>query len=127
MLGQLVRFVVAGGFTTLLYTLVYSPLAKYQVTSEQLANLCGYLVAATTGYLLHSHWSFRGHAHGGNAARTGPRFFAVSLVSYGMNTVFVWVLTAHAMLAGPWWWPLMPILFVTPLVTFALNRLWVFA
>jgi hypothetical protein len=31
------------------------------------------------------------------------------------------------MLAGPWWWPLIPILFVTPLVTFSLNRLWVFA
>jgi hypothetical protein len=30
------------------------------------------------------------------------------------------------MLNGAWWWPLIPILFVTPLITFALNRLWVF-
>ena len=58
---------------------------------------------------------------------TTRRFFAVSLVSYAMNSLWVWLLTDDAMLAGPWWWPLIPVLFVTPLVTFALNRVWVFA
>ena len=47
--------------------------------------------------------------------------------SLGLNALFVFILTAPNMLAGPWWWPLIPILFVTPLVTFSLNRLWVFA
>ena len=122
--GQLVRFVVAGALTTGLYTLVYSPLAGFKVTSEQVANLAGYLVAVTSGYLLHSNWSFRGH----NAApqQTTVRFFAVSLFSYGANTFWVWLLTDDDVLAGPFWWPLIPILFVTPLITFALNRLWVF-
>ena len=124
LLGQLIRFVIAGGITTGLYTLVYSPLAGLGITSEQVANICGYLVAMTSGYLLHSKWSFRGH--GAQATKTSWRFFVVSLVSFGLNTVFVWILTDDAMLAGPWWWPLIPILFVTPLVTFALNRFWVF-
>ncbi len=123
-LGQLVRFAIAGGFTTLLYAVVYSPLAKYQITSEQIANICGYLVAMGSGYVIHSQWSFRGHT--AEAKQTTWRFFAVSLVSYAMNTVFVWVLTAQSMLDGPWWWPLVPILFVTPLVSFSLNRFWVF-
>ena len=123
--GQLVRFVVAGGLTTALYTLVYSPLAGFKVTSEQVANLCGYLVAVVTGYVLHSNWSFRGH--GAGAKQTTVRFFAVSLISYGMNTFWVWLLTDDAVLDGPFWWPLIPVLFVTPLVTFALNRLWVFS
>lgn len=124
LLGQLIRFAIAGGITTGLYTLVYSPLAGLGITSEQVANICGYLVAMISGYLLHSKWSFRGH--GAQASKTSWRFFAVSLVSFGLNTVFVWILTDDAMLAGPWWWPLIPILFVTPLATFALNRFWVF-
>ena len=124
-LGQLIRFGIAGGITTGLYTLVYSSLAAFKITSEQVANICGYLVAMLSGYLLHSKWSFRGH--GAEPMKTSWRFFLVSLVSYGLNTVFVWLLTDDAMLAGPWWWPLIPILFVTPLVTFSLNRQWVFA
>lgn len=122
--GQLVRFVVAGGITTALYTAVYSPLAGFKVTSEQVANLLGYLVAVTSGYLLHSRWSFRGH--GGAARDTGWKFFVVSLFSYGANTFWVWLLTDDAVLNGAWWWPLPPILFVTPVVTFLMNKLWVF-
>ncbi|UVO50797.1 GtrA family protein [Sphingomonas sp. SUN019] len=122
--GQLVRFGIAGGLATLCYAAVYSPLAATKLTSEQVANIFGYLVAVLVGFWLHSRWSFRGH--GASATKTGPRFFAVSLLSYGANTFWVWLLTDDAVMAGPWWWPLIPILFVTPLVTFSLNRLWVF-
>lgn len=123
--GQIVRFGIAGGLATVCYALVYSPLAALKITSEQVANVCGYLVAMLSGYVLHSKWSFRGH--GTSAKSSAPKFFAVSLVSYGANTFWVWLLTDDAVLAGPWWWPLIPIVFVTPIVTFALNRLWVFA
>ena len=122
---QVVRFGIAGGLSTVLYTAVYSPLAGLRLTSEQMANLCGYLVAVSAGYVLHCRWSFRGHGSSARAAM--PRFFAVSLVSLGCNTFWVWLLTDDAMFAGPWWWPLIPTVFVTPLITFALNRLWVFA
>lgn len=126
LLGQLVRFGMVGGFVTGLYALVYSPLAKYEIVSPQLANLAGYLVAMVTGYVLHSRWSFRGHGSRDNAARTTSRFFIVSLVSLALNALFVFILTDSMALDGPWWWPLIPILFVTPLVTFSLNRQWVF-
>ena len=127
LLGQLIRFGMVGGFVTGLYALVYSPLAKFEIVTPQIANLAGYFVAMITGYVLHSRWSFRGHGERDNVARTTSRFFIVSLVSLGLNALFVLILTAPNMLAGPWWWPLIPILFVTPLVTFSLNRLWVFA
>ena len=126
MLGQIIRFGMVGGFVTGLYALVYSPLAKFQLTSPQVANFCGYLVAMVTGYLLHSHWSFRGHGSRDNVARTTSRFFLVSLVSLALNALFVFILTDSMALGGPWWWPLVPILFVTPAVTFVLNRQWVF-
>lgn len=126
MLAQLVRFGLVGGFVTGLYALVYSPLAKFHVTSPQVANFCGYVAAVLSGYVLHSRWSFRGHGTRDNPARTTSRFFVVSLVSYALNALFVFVLTGKSMLGGAWWWPLLPIVFVTPLVTFALNRYWVF-
>ena len=88
-------------------------------------NVLGYLAAMVSGYFLHSRWSFRGHGTRENAVATSSRFFAVSLVSFALNTAFVWVLTGP-LFHGATWWPLLPILFVTPLVTFALNRLWVF-
>ena len=125
-IGQLVRFGLVGGFATVLYAMVYSPLAKFGVASPQVANFLGYLVAMATGYILHSRWSFRGHGTRDNPARTTSRFVIVSLVSYGLNALFVFLLTDSHMAGGPWWWPLFPILFVTPAVTFTLNRHWVF-
>lgn len=139
-LGQLVRFGIAGGLATLIYTIVYWPLATYGhrliwlgtgAVWPLVANVLGYLAAMVSGYFLHSRWSFRGHGSAGRRGRddelrTSSRFFAVSLVSFGLNSVFVWVLTGP-LLHGPTWWPLVPILFVTPLVTFVLNRLWVFS
>jgi putative flippase GtrA len=127
LLGQLIRFGLVGGFVTGLYAIVYSPLAKFGIVTPQIANLAGYFVAMVTGYVLHSRWSFRDHGARDNTSRTTSRFFAVSLVSLALNAMFVFILTDPHMLAGPWWWPLIPILFVTPLVTFSLNRLWVFA
>ena len=124
--GQVLRFGLVGGFVTGLYAIVYSPLAKYHLTSPQIANFCGYLVAMVTGYVLHSRWSFRDHGTRDNVARTTGRFFIVSLVSYGLNALFVFITTDHRMLNGAWWWPLLPIVFVTPAVTFVLNRRWVF-
>ena len=125
--GQLFRFVVSGGLVTALGVAVYALVALALKWHPQIGNLLAYLTAAGTGYVLHSRWSFRDHGTRDNMARTTSRFFVVSLVSLGMNALFVFILTAPNMLGGPWWWPLLPILFVTPLVTFSLNRLWVFA
>jgi putative flippase GtrA len=122
--GQLVRYIVAGGLTTLFYAGVYAALAGSGATSEQVANVAGYLAAMLSGYVIHSRWSFRGH--GAAASKASWRFVLVSLLSYASNTAWVWVLTDDAMLAGPWWWPLIPVALVTPLVNFTLNRLWVF-
>jgi len=123
---QIIRFGIAGGIATACHAVVYSPLAGYGITSPQIANVLGYLAAMITGYFLHSRWSFRGHGRRDNPGRTGIRFFLVSLVSYGLNAFFVFLLTDDRALGGPWWWPLGAFLFVTPAVTFVLNRYWVF-
>lgn len=123
--GQLVRYGLTGGFVTALGIGAYLVAAIPLGVPPLLANVVAYAVAVGVGYVIHSRWSFKGHGRRDNIARTTSRFFLVSLVSFGLNSFFVWLLTGP--MQGPDWWPTIPMLFVTPLVTFALNRRWVFA
>ena len=124
LLAQLMRFGMVGGFVTFLGAAAYWVPATFFGVAPLLANLLGYAVAMVFGYVLHSRVSFRGHGSRDNVARRTWRFLIVSLVSLGLNSLFVWVLTGP--LDGPTWWPVVPMLFVTPLATFYLNRQWVF-
>jgi putative flippase GtrA len=121
--GQLVRFVVSGAFVTALGVAVYALVALVFRWNPQLANLLAYLTAMATGYVMHSRWSFRGH--GTRNATTSVKFVIVSLVSLAMNSGWIALITGPLGL-GPAW-PIIPMLFVTPAVTFLLNRKWVFA
>ena len=129
MIWQLVRFLFVGGFLTLLYAVVYSvvirlPLPMPPNRQLQFGNLCGYLVAMLLGYVMHSRLSFRGHGRRDDVKRTTGRFFIVSLISYGLNAFWTWLFATR--LGWEAHTPLIPICLVTPLVTFTLNRKWVF-
>jgi putative flippase GtrA len=123
--AQLLRFLVSGGVVTALGVGVYALVALVLQWHPQLGNLLAYVTAAATGYVLHSRWSFKGHGRRDNLVRTGSRFVVVSLLSLALNSFWVWVLTEPLALSPAW--PILPMLFVTPLVTFTLNRQWVFA
>ncbi len=125
LVGQLWRYGVSGGLATALNVGVYWAAAVPLRIWPLLANLLGYLAAVASGYVLHSRWSFRGHGRRDNPARTTGRFVLVSLVSLGLNSFWVWLLTDHFRLHPNW--PVLPMLFVTPLIVFALYRRWVFA
>lgn len=122
--GQVIRFGLVGGFVTLVGGAAYYIPATFMGVAPLLANLLAYVVAMGLGYVLHSRVSFSGHGSRDNTAKRTGRFFVVSLVSLALNSLWVWTLTG--LLDGPTWWPLVPMLFVTPAVTFALNRQWVF-
>ena len=123
-IGQLVRFIISGGLVTALGVAVYALVALVLQWHPQLGNFLAYVVAMATGYVMHSRWSFRDHGsertHG-----TKLKFVVVSLVSYGLNSFWVWLFTEPLGLHRAW--PILPMLFVTPAVTFTLNRKWVFA
>jgi putative flippase GtrA len=123
-LGQLIRFGLVGGFVTALGAGAYLAAALSGV-APLLANVLAYAVAMASGYVLHSKVSFRGHGSRDNPARRTLRFVTVSLISFALNSLFVWAMTGP--LGWPVWTPVVPMLFVTPLVTFTLNRRWVFA
>lgn len=123
-LGQLVRYAITGGGITLLGAALYTGLVLATAIHPQLAMFAAYVVCVAVGYVLHSRWSFRGHGSRDSVARTTARFFVVSLVSYGLNAFWTWF--CINVLHLPEWTPVVPLLFVTPLATFALNRNWVF-
>jgi len=122
-LAQLVRFVMSGAFVTALGVAVYAIVALLLLWNPQLGNFLAYVVAMASGYLMHSQWSFRGHG-GERTLATKVRFIIVSVISYALNSFWVWFLYKYLDLGRAA--PIVPMLFVTPAVTFVLNRQWVF-
>ena len=121
-LGQLIRFVITGGLVTALGVGVYAIVAMVLEWHPQIGNVMAYVAAMATGYVMHSRWSFRDH--GERTKSTAVKFVIVSLISLGLNSLWVALITGPLGL-GPAW-PILPMLFVTPAVTFTLNRYWVF-
>lgn len=126
---QIVRYGLTGLFVTACQATIYWTLAALVDLHPQLANGIGYAAAVVIGYLLHSAFTFRGHGDRagdtaqGTAAR-GAKFVAVSLVSYALNALWVFLCVTH--MRWPEWSPIPAMIFVTPAVVFGLNRQWVF-
>ena len=125
LIAQMVRFGLTGGLLTVLVAGGYWIVAELLGVEPMLSMTLNYLVFTGLGYVLHSRFSFKGHGTRDNAPVRTVRFFTVNTLGFLLNQLFVWFLVKH--LGGPTWWPVIPILFVTPLVTFALNRRWVFS
>lgn len=123
LIGQLFRYAVTGGLASIVNIGVYW-ISAARGMDPNLAWTLGFVAAVIVGYIAHSRWSFRGHGRRGNLARTGGRFIVVSLVSFAANQFWVWLLVRHFGL--PLWAPYPPVLIVTPLLVFTLNRKWVF-
>ena len=132
-IGQLVRFGFTGVAVTAFYACVYWPLATFGhylvwlgggAVWPLVAGTIAFFAAASVGHVAHSKFSFRDH--GSRDHRTPTRFLIVQSIGFAMNQSFIWVLTGP-IFHGPTWWPLVPTVFVTPLVTFGLQRNWVFA
>lgn len=122
-LGQLVRFGIAGGISTVIYSAVYLPLATW-VMPPVAAVPFAFAVAVTCGFFLHSAWSFKGHGTRDTSGRQHVKFLMVQGVGLAMNAVFTWIVTEP--LHGPAWAALIPVVTITPIATFIVNRQWVF-
>lgn len=123
--GQLVRYALTGGLASIVNIGVYQLLASQLAVDPNIAWALGFIAAVLVGYVTHSRWSFRGHGRRDNLARTGSRFVIVSLISFGLNSLWVWLLVQH--FALPLWAPYPLVLGLTPLIVFTLNRKWVFS
>jgi putative flippase GtrA len=84
-----------------------------------------FLVFSVISYVTHGEFSFRGHGERDQHHIRMGRFLAVNVLGYLVNQGFIWLLVKE--LGGPTWWPTVPMVFVTPLLTFTLHRRFVYA
>ena len=94
-------------------------------SSPLVAHIIAYAISIVVGFFLNRYWSFRGHGGKHTKVTSGFRFAVVSLLGFAINSFFVWFITGPV-IDGPDWWPLIPIIVVTPIVTFSFNRKWAF-
>ena len=124
--AQMVRFGISGGLSTVVYAVVYMPLATW-VFPGRLAVAAvpfAFAVAVIFGFFMHSLWSFRGHGTRDTSGRQHMKFVVVQGLGLVLNAFFTWSITG--LLHQPAWVPLIPVVTITPLATFTLNRQWVF-
>ncbi|WP_298019701.1 GtrA family protein [uncultured Parasphingopyxis sp.] len=121
---QIVRYAISGGALTAFYAGVYWVSAVPVRIDPMIANVIAFGATVVIGYLVHSRWSFEGHGRRDRPVRSGVLFLAVNLAGFALNSFWVWLIAVR-MGASPSW-PLVPIVLVTPWLSFYLNRRWTF-
>lgn len=120
---QLLRYAVAGFAVTQFAACVYVALAALLHVEPLVANCFGTACGLGAGYWTHSRWSFASGAGNGEMFQV-TRFLLVSLIAFLVNSAWVWILVSTLRLPAVAPVPIM--LFVTPWLSFVLNRHWVF-
>lgn len=123
-LGQLARYGIIGALITAGGQAIYYVLAETRTTSPLVAIAIAWIVGVIVGYFAHGWISFAGHGERDDHAGMSTRFVVVNLVGYAINSFWVWLLVER--LGGPTWWPIVPNIALTPLMTFWLHRHWTF-
>jgi len=122
---QMLRYAFAGAVITLAVAGSYWAIAELLHVDPMVSLTIVFVVFSVISYFTHGEFSFRGHgARDQHHIRMG-RFLAVNVLGYLVNQGFIWLLVKQ--LHGPTWWPTIPMVFVTPLLTFALHRRFVYA
>jgi putative flippase GtrA len=121
---QILRYGIAGVGVTLFQIGAYNLLLGAGHLAPLIALIVSTALAMALGYIIHSRFSFGGHGSRDNIARTGGRFVAANLMGLSINSLWVWLFTAIMH-----WSPhlaSLPMVFLTPVALFWLNRRWVF-
>ena len=125
MLLQLIRYAFAGFAITLAVAASYWLIAEYLHVDPMVSFTIVFLFFSGVSYFTHGAFSFKGHGERDRHHVRMGRFLAVNVLGYLVNQGFIWLLVKQ--LQGPNWWPTLPMIFVTPLLTFALHRRFVYA
>ncbi len=121
---QAMRYGLAGMIITLLVAASYWAIAEFLGVDPMVSLTIVFIVFTFVSFFTHGAFSFRGHGARDRQHIRLTRFLIVNLIGFATNQLFVWFLVKH--LGGPNWWPVIPIIFVTPVLTFLLHRRWVF-
>ena len=122
---QLLRYALAGIAITLAAAASYWAIAELLHVDPMVSYAIVFLVFSGISYVTHGEFSFRGHGERDRHHIRMGRFFAINVLGFLVNQGFIWLLVKQ--LDGPTWWPTIPMIFLTPLITFALHRRFVYA
>jgi len=126
LLFQLTRFASVGLIATGVHALSYASFSAIGI-DPLLSNLFAFLIAFSISFIGHFKWTFKNAVGDQNihtAWRAQIKFLVVALTGLSLNSLSVLVITdwldAHYLLA------ILPMVFVVPLITFGLSKVWVF-
>ena len=122
---QLVRYAFAGFAITLLVAASYWAIAEYLHVDPMVSLTIVFLFFSAVSYFTHGAFRFRGHGERDRHHVRLTRFIIVNVIGFLVNQGFIWLLVKQ--LDGPNWWPTIPMVFITPLLTFTLHRRFVYA
>jgi putative flippase GtrA len=114
--GLAITLAAAGSYWAITDLLHIDPMVSYAIV---------FIIFSGVSYVTHGEFSFKGHGERDRHHIRMGRFFAINVLGFIVNQGFIWLLVKQ--LDGPTWWPTIPMVFVTPLLTFALHRRFVYA
>ena len=127
LIKQMAKFASVGAIATLVHALVYASLGALPSVSPWMANLLAFMVAFIFSFVGHFLWTFRdstGDQPIHQSARYSLRFLTVALIGLLLNAFSVWLVVdiweLNYLMA------LVPMVFVVPVMTFGLSKLWAF-
>ena len=122
---QLVRYALAGFAITLAVAGSYWAITDLLHIDPMISFTLVFIVFSVISYVTHGEYSFKGHGDRDRHHIRLSRFLAVNILGFLINQGFIWLLVKQ--LDGPTWWSTIPMVFVTPLITFSLHRRFVYA
>ena len=122
---QMLRYALAGGAITVAVAASYWAIAEFLGVDPMLSLAIVFLFFSGASYAIHGVFTFKDHGARDRHHVRGLRFLAINVLGFLLNQMFVWYLVKY--LDGPTWWPTIPMIFFTPLLTFALHRRFVYA
>jgi putative flippase GtrA len=122
-IAEMGRFGSVGLAATAVHAGVYAILVSQASAPAQLSNLVAFAIAFVVSFLGHHHFTFQ--ASGRSAGGAAIRFLVVALAGFALNAGFVALTTQK--LDQPPVVAVLFMLFVTPVFTYVLAKLWAFA
>ena len=122
---QAARYAFAGLVITLLFSASYWAVTDLGGVDPMVSLTIVFIVFTAISYCTPGSFSFRGQGARDRQHVRATRFLIVNVIGFALNQFFVWLLIKQ--LGGPTWWPTIPMVFLTPLLTFALHRRFVYA
>lgn len=125
LIKQLVGFASVGVIATLVHALVFNLCFTLLSFHHVWANVAGFSVAFSVSYFGQFYWVFKQQAAQVKSKKsTFLKFLSTALTGFAINLLWAYLILTVMQLHHYFYLALLT--FVTPLVLFCLNKLWVF-